>query len=299
MTPSGQCEAGVYTRIEVEAWPLYGRKMSYLSDVEAFATHLRNSAEREVGVAAAALERMAAEFAKDLAIEGEKQYRNLKVDMIDLKSDVDKELVKFGADMEILKTKAEGVASRAIADADVKLKRLADTLSKAGLTAVGSIETASSYVRGKMVQDLTKVLDNIRQAFDAAETAFRSALSKHANDFIAFTKTELSGATSNASADLVNIKNLGDDLKKRLVSEIDGIKVDLDAAKSKLSTDINRVITFGKSEVAKLESRVSGVASGFEDFGKRAGLFAIGGAFLFLGFEFLRKNMQTSAEDDE
>ena len=62
-------------------------------------------------------------------------------------------------------------------------------------------------------------------------------------------------------------------------------------AKDDISSEIDTILAYAKTELVKLEARISAVASTVDSVASRVGIIALIGGAGFLVFEVIRKNL--------
>ena len=202
----------------------------------------------------------------------------------------------FTMTVEGLKAEAEGAVENAFQDAKNRVTKLADTITNAGNIALGSLQTASSYITGLMRKEMNNAINAAQAQFTAIKSTFQTDISGVANSFITFVQTQIGGFVSGAQSDLADVDTLRTNLVSDLDSAVDSAKADLENAKTKLKSDLDAVTSYAKAELAKIEARASSLASTFYDIVIRfVGAAIILGAG-FLVFEIIRKNIDAEHE---
>lgn len=265
--------------------------MSFIAEAENFTISIKNALDRDVSGVASNLASVTSTFASQLTDKLETIYTGLKTNADELKGQVDKDFDDFTTFVGGLKTTVAGIVENALQGAVNEVGKLTDGLKKAGTTLTATVDNGTTYMRHKMRNDLEAAIHDAKAKFDSIEGDFKTAISGHANDFITFVKSEIDGFVSGAQGDLSNVDTLRQDLVTKLTGTIDGIKGDLEGAKTKLRTNLDKVITFAKTEFAKIEARAKQAKAYVDDIAIRIAGVSLFLASLYLVFEIFRKNL--------
>lgn len=130
-----------------------------------------------------------------------------------------------------------------------KIKGVASDIS----TEVGA---ATTYLRTGASADFDAAVSTARKDFDKAKTDFKTAITAISSDVVSKTKAGIASVVSSAQSDLNRLDRMKSAVIHDITSKVGEIGADLKSVKNRATADLERIVSFMRQELDKMERRV-------------------------------------------
>lgn len=234
--------------------------MSFFNSIESAVTQLKSAIGSELNATERNLEQLIKAAATDVDNEFEKVFTKIRHVLDSVEQEVETKVQNVDHLLIEAKNEIEKGAETAyqtfITKTEDEIRRIKHLASE----SITAMNTAGKYIKDKAEYDVKHSLDVAKTAFENAKNTFEDDVSRIVDGAIAATKKGVKRIVDDAREGGQKLNQLRVEVDDEIKGKFHAIEDDLISMKSRFSSEMDEIVSFGKREVSKMEKKFESLA---------------------------------------